>query len=87
MLAVWQRPKFRQQATGKEFQIPFTKRLAKPAPPLADPQLGIDVVGNFATSYTEYVLAEVWLPGAEGYLVCEMKDAHKSETLKDVKAK
>ena len=82
---------FRQQTTGKEFQIPFTKRLAKPTPPLADPQLVVDAVGNFAPSYTEYltdyVLAEVWLPGAEGYLVHEMKGAHKSETLKGERAK
>lgn len=82
---------FRQQATGKEFQIPFTKRLPKPTPPLADPQLVIDAVGNFAPSYTEYVtdyvLAQVWFPGAEGYLVHEMKGEHTSETLKGEKAK
>ena len=79
----------RQEATGKEFLVPFTKRLAQPSPPPADPQLVIDVVGNFAPSYTEYVtdyvLAEVWLPGAEGFLVHAMKGAHQTQTIKGEK--
>jgi hypothetical protein len=49
------------------------------------------VVGNFAPSYTEYVtdyvLAEVWLQGADGFLVHAMKGAHKTQTLKGQKAK
>ena len=82
---------FRQEATGKEFQVPFTKRLAQPSPPLAEPQLVFDVVGNFVPSYTEYVtdyvLAEVWLQGADGFLVHTMKGAHKTQILKGQKAK
>jgi hypothetical protein len=81
----------RQEATGKEFQVPFTKRLAQPSPALAAPQLVFDVVGNFAPSYTEYVtdyvLAEVWLQGADGFLVHTMKGAHKTQTIKGQKAK
>jgi hypothetical protein len=81
----------RQEATGKEFQVPFTKRLAQPNPPLAEPQLVFDVVGNFAPSYTEYVtdyvLAEVWLPGADGFLIHTMKGAHQTQTIKGHKAK
>jgi hypothetical protein len=81
----------RQEATGKEFQVPFTKRLAQPSPPLAEPQLVIDMVGNFAPSYTEYVtdyvLAEVWLQGADGFLVHTTKGAHKTQTIKGQKAK
>jgi hypothetical protein len=81
----------RQESSGKEFQIPFTKRLAQPNPPLAEPQIVVDVVGNFAPSYTEYVtdyvLAEVWLPGADGFLLHSMKGAHKTQTLKGEKAK
>jgi hypothetical protein len=81
----------RQEATGKEFQVPFTKRLAQPNAPLAQPQLVFDVVGNFAPSYTEYVtdyvLAEVWLPGADGFLVHTLKGAHKTQTLQGQKAK
>jgi len=82
---------FRQEATGKEFKVPFTKRLAQPSPPLAEPQLVFDMVGNFVPSYTEYVtdyvLAEVWLQGADGFLVHTMKGAHKTQTLKGEKAK
>jgi len=81
----------RQEATGKEFQVVFTKRLAQPSPPLAEPQLIFDVVGNFAPSYTEYVtdyvLAEVWLPGADGFLVHTMKGAHTTQTIKGQKGK
>jgi hypothetical protein len=81
----------RQESTGKEFQVPFMKRLAQPSPPLAEPQLVFDVVGNFAPSYTEYVtdyvLAEVWLPGVDGFLVHTLKGAHKTQTIKGQKAK
>jgi len=81
----------RQEATGKEFQVPFTKRLAQPSPPLAEPQLVFDVVGNFAPSYTEYVtdyvLAEAWLQGAEGFLVHTLKGAHATQIVKGQKAK
>ena len=81
----------RQEATGKEFQVPFTKRLAQPSPPFAEPQLVFDVVGNFAPSYTEYVtdyvLAEVWLQGADGFLVHTLKGAHKTQIIKGQKPK
>ena len=60
-------------------------------PPLAEPQLVFDMVGNFAPSYTEYVtdyvLAEVWLPGGDGFQVHTMKGAHKTKILKGEKAK
>ncbi len=81
----------RQESTGKEFHVPFTKRLPQPKPPLAEPQLVFDMVGNFAPSYTDYVtdyvLAEVWLPGADGFLMHTMKGAHKTQTIKGQKAK
>jgi hypothetical protein len=81
----------RQESTGKEFQVTFTKRLPQPSPALADPQVVFDVVGNFAPSYTEYVtdyvLAEVWLQGADGYLIHTMKGAHTTQTIKGEKAK
>lgn len=81
----------RQEATGKEFQVPFTKRLAQPSPPLTEPQLVFDVVGNFVPSYTEYVtdyvLAEVWLQRADGFLVHTSKGAHKTQTVIGVRAK
>ncbi|MDH4272557.1 MAG: hypothetical protein OEW18_11355, partial [Candidatus Aminicenantes bacterium] len=75
-----------QASTGKEFPVPFTERLAQPAPPLAEPQLVFDEVGNFEPSYTEYftvyLLAEVWLPGEEGFLVHTTKGAHKNKIIK-----
>ena len=81
----------RQEATGKEFQIPFTKRLPQPSPALEEPQLVFNMVGNFAPSYTEYVtdylLAEVWLKGTDGFLVHVTKGAHKTKTVKGQKAK
>jgi len=80
----------RQESTGKEFQVPFTQRLAQPNPPLAEPQLVFDMVGNFAPSYTEYVtdyvLAEVWLQGEDGFLLHTMKGAHKTQIIKGQRA-
>ena len=76
----------RQASTGKEFPVPFTERLAQPTPPVAEPQLVFDEVGNFEPSYTEYftvyLLAEVWLAGEEGFLVHTTKGAHKNKIVK-----
>jgi len=75
----------RQESSGKEFPVPFTQKLAQPAPPVAEPQLIFDEVGNFEPSYTEYftvyLLAEVWFPGEEGFLVHTTKGAHKNKTV------
>jgi len=71
---------------GAETAVPFTQRLPQPAPPLAEPQLVFDEVGDFAPSYTEYmtvyVLAEVWLPGTDGFLIHTTKGAHKNKIIK-----
>jgi len=81
----------RQEATGKEFLIPFVKRLAQPTPPVGEPQLDFDMVGNFEPSYTEYVteyvLAEIWLVGEEGFLVHITKGAHQQKIVKGQMAK
>jgi hypothetical protein len=75
----------RQESTGKEFPIPFTKRLAQPNPPAEEPQLVFDMVGNFEPSYTEYVtdyvLAEVRFVGEDGFLVHTTKGAHQQKTV------
>jgi hypothetical protein len=80
----------RREPNGEEFQVPFTQRLPQPSPPLEEAQLVFDVVGNFEPSYTEYVtdylLAEVWLPGEEGFLVHTTKGAHQNQTIKEQKA-
>ncbi|MFH1940986.1 MAG: hypothetical protein ABIL68_02685 [bacterium] len=81
----------RHASTGKEVQIPFLKKLEKPEKPVEEPQLVFYMVGNFEPSYTEYVteyiLAEVWLPGKDGLLVHTLKGAHKTQIIKGQKAK
>ena len=81
----------RQESTGREFQIPFINRLAPPTPPVETPQLVFDMVGNFEPSYTEYVteyvLAEMWLVGADGFLVHTTKGAHQHKTVQGQTAK
>jgi hypothetical protein len=76
----------RQESTGKEIQLPFINKLAQPTPPVEAPQLVFDMVGNFEPSYTEYVtdyvLAEVWLVGEEGFLVHATKGAHQHKIVK-----
>ena len=76
----------RQEATGREFPVPFTERLAQPKPALAVPQLVFDEVGDFAPSYTEYitvyVLSEVWFPREDGFRTHTTKGAHKTRVVK-----
>ena len=81
----------RREPNGEEVPIPFINRLTQPKPPIEEPQLVFDVVGNFEPSYTEYVtdyvLAEVWLLGEDGFLVHTTKGAHQRQTIKGQKAK
>lgn len=80
----------RKEPNGEEVLIPFVENLAQPKPPLEEPQLVLDVVGNFEPSYTEYVtdylLAEVWLPGQGGFLIHTTKGAHQHQTIKGQRA-
>ncbi len=81
----------RQEATGKEFPVPFTERLAQPKPPVAEPRLVFDEVGDFEPSYTEYftvyILSEVWLGGEDGFRVHTTKGAHQTKVVKGEAAK
>ena len=81
----------RQDATGKEIPVPFTERIAQPAPPVAEPQLVFDEVGDFEPSYTEYftvyILSEVWFAGEDGFRVHTTKGAHQTKVVKSVSAK
>ena len=76
----------RHEATGKEVKVPFTERLPQPAPPLAEPQLVFDEVGDFAPSYTEYItvyiLSEVWFLREEGFRTHTTKGAHRKKVVK-----
>jgi hypothetical protein len=77
---------FKQASTGKETALPFTGTLKPAEPPVAEPRIVFDEVGNFEPSYTEYftvyVVAEVWLSGQDGYLVHTTKGAHKTQVVK-----
>jgi hypothetical protein len=81
----------RQEPDGPEILVPFAQRLEIPAEPIAEPQLLFHVVGNFEPSYTEYVtdyvLAELWMPGEQGYLVRAMKGAHGNQWVKGTRVK
>jgi hypothetical protein len=81
----------RPLAGGDEVLIPFTERLAQPQPAVEEPRIVFDMVGTFEPSYTEYftdyVVAEFWLPGQDGYLVKLMKGAHQHQVLKGQLAK
>jgi hypothetical protein len=81
----------RQASTGKETPIAVIERIAQPVPPVVEPRLVFDEVGDFAPSYTEYmtvyVLSEVWLPGEDGYRVHVTKGAHKTKTVNGTAAK
>jgi hypothetical protein len=81
----------RQESKAEEVPIPFIQKLAEPKPAIEEPQLVFDMVGNFEPSYTEYVtdylLAEVWLPGEGGFLVFTTKGAHQHQTIKGQRVK
>lgn len=84
----------KQAATEKETALPVLERAktpeaagsAAPPPPGPGPVLLFHEVGNFEPSYTEYftvyVLAEVWLPGQDGYVIRKTKGAHKDRLVK-----
>jgi hypothetical protein len=80
---------FRMEPNGEEILIPFIQKLEQAKPPVQEPQLVFDLVGNFEPSYTEYVtdylLAEVWLSVEEGFLIHTTKGAHQSQTVKGQK--
>jgi hypothetical protein len=81
----------RKEPGGEEAMIAVQGRLAQPEKPVAEVRVVFDVVGNFEPSYTEYiteyVLAEFWLPGEEGYLIHATKGAHQNKIITGEKAK
>jgi hypothetical protein len=76
----------RQESTGKEIQVPILNKKPQPTPPVTEPRLVFDAVGNFEPSYTEYftvyILAEVWFPGQEGLELHVTKGAHQTKVVK-----
>ena len=80
----------RQESKGTEVLIPYLQKLPPPETPPIEPQLDFFVVGNFEPSYTEYitdyVLAEAWLSGQDGFQVRSMKGTYKHQIVKGQKA-
>jgi hypothetical protein len=74
-----------------DVSIPVSKNLPQPKSSIGEPQLVFDMVGNFEPSYseyvTDYVLAEVWLPGSDGFLVLATKRSQQHKTIKGQQSK
>jgi hypothetical protein len=75
----------KQEASGKEYVVSFSQKLAPAEGLPAGPRLVFDEVGDFAPSYTEYVtvyiLSEVWPTASEGYLIHTTKGSHKTKVV------
>lgn len=81
----------RREMGDEDVLIPFIEKLAQPDQPIEEPQLIFDMVGNFEPSYTEYVteyvLAEVWLSGEDGFLILATERSEYKKSVKGEKAK
>jgi hypothetical protein len=81
----------RPAAGGAEALVNVLNRIDQPTPPVAEIRLVFNMVGNFEPSYseyvTDYVLAELWLPGEKGYLTHVLKGAHQTKAIKGEPAK
>jgi hypothetical protein len=80
----------RKETGNEEVLIPVIEKLAQPDTPIEGPQIIFDMVGNFEPSYTEYiteyVMAEVWLTGEDGFLVLSAERSEYNKSVKGVKA-
>ena len=81
----------RKEPGGEDISIPVIEKLVQPDPPIEEPRLVFDMVGNFEPSYTEYVtvylLAEVWLSEKDGFLVLSGERAEDHKIVEGVKTK
>lgn len=79
----------RKETGGEEILISIIDRLDPQDPPIEESQLVFDMVGNFEPSYTEYItdymLAEVWLSGEDGFLVLSGERSEYRKTIKGAK--
>lgn len=82
---------FRGETGEEDIAIPIIERLPQPEQPAGEPQLIFDMVGNFEPSYTEYiteyVLAEVWLTGENGFLLLSMERSEYKKSVSGIKSK
>jgi hypothetical protein len=81
----------RKEPGGEDIHTPVIKKLAQSEPPIEEPLLVFDMVGNFEPSYTEYItdylLAEVWLPGKDGFLVLSKERVEDRTNIKGAPGK
>jgi hypothetical protein len=79
----------RRETGNEDVLIPIVEKLGQPEQPAEGPQLIFDMVGNFEPSYTEYiteyVLAEVWLSGEDGFLLISTERSEYRKSVKGVK--
>jgi hypothetical protein len=70
---------------GVETVIAAKERRKPAADAVKQPEVVFDKVGNFEPSFSEYVtdylLSEVWLPGADGVVVLITSGRHEHQTV------
>jgi hypothetical protein len=70
---------------GAATVIAAKERQKQGARPVTQPEIVFDKVGNFEPSFSEYVtdylLSEVWLPGADGVVVLTTTGRHDHQTV------
>jgi hypothetical protein len=70
-----------RSANGVRIEVPVITRLVKPSTPLVDALVVFDKLGD------SYYISEVWIPGADGFLVGAMKEMHTHVVVKAAKKK
>ncbi len=68
-----------RSAKGVAFEVPVMTRLAKPSTPLAKANVVFDKLGD------NYYISEIWVPGADGFVVGFTKQLHTHKTVKATK--
>ena len=75
----------RPAQNGVELVISAKETLKRTTGKVEQPELVFDMVGNFEPSFSEYVtdylLSEVWLPGADGVVVLTTSGKHDHRTV------
>lgn len=75
----------RPSPNGVATVIAARERRKPEARAITQPELVFDKVGNFEPSFSEYVtdylLSEVWLPGADGVVVLTTNGKHEHQTV------
>ncbi len=61
---------------GVVVEVQVMTRLANPSAPITESKVVFDKVGD------QYYISEVWVPGADGFLVGAARDVHTHQTIK-----